>query len=244
MSQIRRLSPRDLETLSAYLDGQLSPAETARLQLRLSREASLQEGLEELRWTSSALRSLPSVPIPRSFTLHPTTAPARRAAPWYPTLQLGTALAGIALVAVVGLDVLQAGQLAAASRALTGQAPAMEAPAATGAELFAAQLVETPTAAYGLGEAEDGLPPPAGTAAPALPAAVAPTPSPTEVKAGDEAPVEDALRSAPVPGAAEEEAAMAESTGWPAVRYAEIGLGVLTVVLGALTLTQRRRTSG
>jgi len=106
---MRRLSDlplRDLELLSAYLDGELTPREADRLQARLDGEADLRWALEELRRTVSVVRSLPEVRPPRSFTLSAEAAGSRGRAAAYPVLQLATALATLAFVAVVGLDAL------------------------------------------------------------------------------------------------------------------------------------------
>ena len=106
---MRRLSDlplRDLELLSAYLDGELTPRESDRLQARLEAEADLRWALEELRRTVSVVRSLPEVRPPRSFTLTPEAAGSRARPAVYPLLQLATALATLAFAAVVGLDAL------------------------------------------------------------------------------------------------------------------------------------------
>lgn len=50
---------RDAKNLSALLDQQLNPAESARLQKRLQTEAELRDVYEDLRQTRSALRRLP-----------------------------------------------------------------------------------------------------------------------------------------------------------------------------------------
>jgi hypothetical protein len=241
MSQIGRLSTRDLEALSAFLDGQLTAAEAARLEIRLEREPQLREALEELRWTSTVLRTLPTLPVPRSFAIKPAAAPVRRAPRGYPLLQLSTAIAGIALAAVVGFDVLS---VATPLRNLAVQEAASEAPAEPGVEMFAAQLAETSTPRVaGEEEAYDRLPAPEGTVAPGLLAA-APTPYPTEVKTLPSATLaDDSYRSAPAEGAAIEEAVAADEVGWPAIRYIEIALGVVTVLLGGLTLAARRRST-
>ncbi|HWL10967.1 MAG TPA: zf-HC2 domain-containing protein, partial [Planctomicrobium sp.] len=53
------LNPTPDELLSAYLDGELSPSETASLEQRLSTDSSLREQLQELRELSQTLRQLP-----------------------------------------------------------------------------------------------------------------------------------------------------------------------------------------
>src|SRR3989338_8072522 len=57
-------APRDLDRLSAYLDGQLSASEKARLEARLRSEADLREALDGLRRGQTALRGLPAPPPP------------------------------------------------------------------------------------------------------------------------------------------------------------------------------------
>ena len=80
------LSPRDAQTLSAYLDGQLSPEETRRLELRLARDPSLRSALDALRATRAALRRAPQRRAPRSFALTPRMVakkpPLPRAVSW------------------------------------------------------------------------------------------------------------------------------------------------------------------
>jgi hypothetical protein len=130
MTGLGRISSRDLERLSAYLDGQLSRAEVARLEARLRDEALLREALDGLRQAKAALASLPSLRPPRNFTLTREMAgvrPQRRA---YPALRLATAIATVAFLAVSGLDVL--------SRGAGRFAPGASAPAPAAEELLQA----------------------------------------------------------------------------------------------------------
>ncbi len=60
---------RDIELLSSYLDGRLSPSESARLESRLSSDPELASVLNDLRAARSVLRKLPSRKAPRNFTL-------------------------------------------------------------------------------------------------------------------------------------------------------------------------------
>jgi hypothetical protein len=95
-------TPQDFERLSAYLDNQLSLSEKAKLDARLSREPELKATLADLRMTAHALRSLPTLKTPRSFTL--TAAQAQGAVqprPMFPALRFATALAAVALAVVV-----------------------------------------------------------------------------------------------------------------------------------------------
>lgn len=63
------MKPRDLELLSSYLDGQLSPSDVTRLETRLRTEPQLADVLTDLRATRNLLRKLPKRRAPRNFTL-------------------------------------------------------------------------------------------------------------------------------------------------------------------------------
>ncbi len=67
------LPERDLELLSVYLDNELSEQERRLLEQRLRSEPALRAELDELQATVMALREMPPVPLPRSFTLDPAT---------------------------------------------------------------------------------------------------------------------------------------------------------------------------
>jgi hypothetical protein len=59
----------DIEQLSSYLDGHLSPAESARFESRLSSDPELASAFNDLRAARGILRKLPSRKAPRNFTL-------------------------------------------------------------------------------------------------------------------------------------------------------------------------------
>ncbi|RMF39528.1 MAG: hypothetical protein D6755_14190 [Anaerolineae bacterium] len=94
------LSVKELETLSAYLDGVLSPKERARLEARLEDDAALREELESLRRTRAVLRAAPRVRAPRNFTLTPEmVSPPISFFAWLrPTMQWGAAMAMVLLL--------------------------------------------------------------------------------------------------------------------------------------------------
>jgi hypothetical protein len=75
------ISKRDWETISAYLDGQLSSRKQARLESRLQQDQKLCLALEELRDTRQVLRSAPRLRAPRSFMLTPEMAGQPRRLP-------------------------------------------------------------------------------------------------------------------------------------------------------------------
>jgi hypothetical protein len=101
------MTPKDFDRLSAYIDDQLSPREKAALEARLERDAELRAALDELRLTVRALRALPSVKPPRSFTLTPALVGqgAGGRQPFFPALRLAAALSAIALVVVMAGDI-------------------------------------------------------------------------------------------------------------------------------------------
>jgi len=100
------LSDRDLELLSAYLDGELDDRERSDLESRLAGEAPLREALAELRATVELVRELPRLRAPRSFALDP--AAHGRRTPWWQrvlasgeVLQLAGALGSAAAVMLI-----------------------------------------------------------------------------------------------------------------------------------------------
>jgi hypothetical protein len=89
---------RDVEKLSAYLDGQLKPSEVARLETRLHSEPQLASVLKDLRQARGLLRQLPQRRAPRNFTLTPKMVGQKPPLPrTYPLFQFATALATLFL---------------------------------------------------------------------------------------------------------------------------------------------------
>lgn len=89
---------RDVEKLSAYLDGQLKPSEKARLESRLQSDPELASILKELRQTRGLLRQLPKRRAPRNFTLTPKMVGQKPPLPrTYPVFRLATVLATLLL---------------------------------------------------------------------------------------------------------------------------------------------------
>lgn len=172
------MNQRDLELLSSYLDGQLKPSESARLESRLSRESELRAVLDDLRSTRSLLRKLPMRQAPRNFTLTPRMVGKNPPLPrTYPAFRFMTALASLLLFFTMGLNYLvpQMASLPPAFGMGGGGAPevssAQEAPAATEAPLLEAPAAEPPA---------ELVPLPTPTAAAADSARVEATPSQKE----------------------------------------------------------------
>jgi hypothetical protein len=183
------LSDDDSELLSAYLDNELSAAERVNLERRLGADPGLQAELEDLRAVGVVLKSLDPLPPPRSFTLDP--AQVARPRPFFPLtwfMQLGSGLAGLALVLLASIQLLAAGVggaaplPAAAPMAAATAAPAMGAPEA--ASEMRMQSAETTEAAGVSAFAEPTAAPAAGAAE----SAPAPAPTPAPSIAADQAP--------------------------------------------------------
>ena len=97
----------ELNTLSAFLDGELKKSERQHLQTRLAQEPELRERLENLRKTKVLLGSLPHLDAPRNFTLTPEMVKVReKKQPWSSVLRLASAMAAVFLVALVGLELV------------------------------------------------------------------------------------------------------------------------------------------
>ena len=63
------MNRRDTEKLSAYLDGELKPSDSTKLEARLKTDPELASVLNDIRATRTLLRKLPSRKAPRNFTL-------------------------------------------------------------------------------------------------------------------------------------------------------------------------------
>jgi len=99
------MKPRDLELLSAYLDGQLKPSDSVRLEARLKTDPELASVLTDLRSTRNLLRKLPARRAPRNFTLTRKMVgqnpPLPRA---YPLFRFATTLATLLFIFSFGVN--------------------------------------------------------------------------------------------------------------------------------------------
>jgi hypothetical protein len=159
---------RDVEQLSAYLDGELSQAERARLKSRLARDPGLSAALEELRQARTLLRRTPQRGAPRNFTLTPKMAGLRPPLPRaFPVLRLSSAVATLLLFITFAGELLgpiALGAQAPAPQVMApaygggvGGGPAENAPAATdkGGVVEAIPTPQVMAPAYGGGPAEN-----------------------------------------------------------------------------------------
>ena len=116
---------RDVERLSAYLDGELSQAERARLESRLARDVGLSAALDELRATRALLRRTSRRRAPRSFTLTPKMAGLRPPLPRaVPVLRFASVLATLLLFVTFAGNLLGPIALGAQAPAPQKMAPA------------------------------------------------------------------------------------------------------------------------
>jgi hypothetical protein len=160
---------RDIERLSAFLDGQLSRAEVARLESRIKTDPELTAALEELRQARAALRRTPQRRAPRNFTLTPKMAgirpPVPRAAP---ALSWASAVAMLFFLFTLGTNLL--------GRLSFGAAAPMMAAAPSGMGGGYGGGPADTNATQPPSSAENVLP---GTATPGAPTSLAPEPTAT-----------------------------------------------------------------
>ncbi len=259
------ISDQDFERLSAYMDHQLSAAEKSTLEARLAREPELKSALNDLRLNARTLSDLPQLKPPRNFTLTAAQAQAIRSksspwTAWLPTLRLATAAATFAFVAVLGLDLLGAGNLAQPQRIAETQemmsamqaseankaADASGTPMAEVMPMAPATVDQAGTA--GLTASGAG----GGTEAATLEAVGTPEPPARSALTATEAPAEAtvvalALDAYPVPEATnptQDVTSFAATAPAPAAspwRAWTIGMGVLAAALALTTWIMTRR---
>jgi anti-sigma factor RsiW len=220
--------------LSAYIDGRLSSEDERRLEEHLEACADCRSELEELRSVVEAMRSLPTVPAPRSFAIEPAAVPRPRpvGAP-RASLALGglSAAALLVFAVILGADLLSrsGGETVQKASVPEAMAPALQADAG-------AQANESGTDEGALAPEES----PAPEQAPAL--------APTVTAPGEAAETPEARAAElPTPPAPEEEAPAAaqEGGGGGAGRTVLLGLEVafgvafVTALAGAVWLRRR-----
>lgn len=87
---------RDVELLSTYLDGQLNPSDSARLESRLKTDPELVAIMDDLRAARGLLRQLPGRRAPRNFTLTPKMAGVKPPLPRaYPIFRFASVFAAL-----------------------------------------------------------------------------------------------------------------------------------------------------
>lgn len=193
-----------VELLSAYLDGQTSPAERANIDAHLRECGACQAELESLRRTVTLLQAMPRVAVPRAFTLSEAQVGVRRPEPapnWFGGLARGLgAVAAVLIVALVAFTVLrpeqapwspsaQVARVAPTTAAPVAEVATQPALAATAAENApAAEPAPFAKSAPAATEApQTGMASEAPTPEAEQPAALAAAPAPTDAEAFDAA---------------------------------------------------------
>ena len=117
---------RDIEQLSAFLDGQLSRVDAARMESRLVSDTDLAAVLGDLRLSRSILRRTPRRRAPRNFTLTPKMAGIRPPLPRVvPALNWASVVAALFFVFTLGSNLLGRMSFGAAAPMMAAEAPAM-----------------------------------------------------------------------------------------------------------------------
>jgi anti-sigma factor RsiW len=189
---------RDVELLSAYLDGQLSQAETTRLETRLKSDPQLRAVFDDLSQPRALLRQLPARRAPRNFTLTPKMAGLKPPIPRaFPLFRFASALAAILFVFSFAVNLTV--PAFSAMRAAAPMPAAFGKGGGGGADptMEAAQLNQSEAASQA----------PAATEAPALIAPAAPMPTASAqdsaaITLTPEAPRTMAVMATPTPEAA------------------------------------------
>ncbi|MDX1662674.1 MAG: zf-HC2 domain-containing protein [Candidatus Promineifilaceae bacterium] len=100
------------EQISAYLDGEMTPAERGRFESALEQEPALRADLEAFQQIKRSVQALPRIRAPRNYVLDPAVYGAQKPAPsfgYYPVLRTATALTALFLVLLVSLDLITPG---------------------------------------------------------------------------------------------------------------------------------------
>jgi hypothetical protein len=215
------MNQRDLELLSSYLDGQLKPSDSARLENRLKTDPQLASALNDLRTTRTLLRKLPQRRAPRNFTLTRKMVGQNPPLPKaYPFFKFASALATLLFVFSFGLNSISR----TAAPAIGGFGGGADAASQESSELYAESA------------------PAAATEAPAEPPAAQMVPAPTMTAAA-----EDAFRGAETPtlealavGNAVEQKQLEKQLREPVVPFTwQIVLGAVAVLSVLLMLLMR-----
>lgn len=173
------------ELLSAYSDDALDVLERRRAEAQVQSCAACAQELRDLRMFKTLLRELPAAQPRRSFTLDPATAVGPRRL-LFPMLRLATMAASLLFFVVLGADLLNVGGIGSQGDAATFSTK--EAPAARQLDSGTGAADSEMAEAYG-----------AASAAPSIAALVAP-PAPESDAAGSAASaVPEAMADATLP---------------------------------------------
>jgi anti-sigma factor RsiW len=267
-----KISTREWEAISAYLDGQLAPKERSRLEARLQANAELRTALDEMRRTRAVLRSQPRLRAPRNFTLTTKMVGVRPAPRGFPALRLVSAFASILLVFVLVGDLfftapvtsqplpLMAQEAAPIEKSVSDATAAGNSAEAEAGEEASRFSLESPTS-----EALQAAPPaaaeaPTATPEAALSAQVAPETEPeapmgaagSAPMGGEVQPTQEAqllLEEQPLMADSASEADQGARQSWvnidrSVLRAVEIGLGLVAILAGLAAFYLRKAANG
>lgn len=232
------MNKRDLELLSAYLDGELKPSDSTKLEARLTSNPELASVLNDLRATRTLLRKLPARKAPRNFTLTRKMVgqnpPLPRA---YPAFRFVTAVATLLFFFSFAANAL-APQFASVTPFGRGGGGGVEQTEMFAAEAAtqepAAQIPLEPQATMQAEEPSVALVPP-GTELPPAEDATRIMETPSTKEGGEENPVGEAEQLQVPPEAS--------PAPMPVISYAwQIGL-LIVAATGALLMSLMRRAS-
>ena len=113
MNKCKQLSSRELQLLSAYLDGELSKKDQKRVEKLLSDHPAASTSLEKLRQVKSVIKLLPIHKVPRNFTIS-TEEVSRSLIPSLAgVLRYASAVSAALLAVILAFDFISPYQLAA-----------------------------------------------------------------------------------------------------------------------------------
>ena len=122
MKKSKQLSARELQLLSAYLDGELSDKDQKRVEKLLSDHRAANYSLEKLRQVKSVIKLLPIHKVPRNFTIS-TEEVSRSLIPGLAgILRYASAVSAALLAVVLAFDFISPYQLAAGDLGLARSA--------------------------------------------------------------------------------------------------------------------------
>jgi anti-sigma factor RsiW len=104
---MKKITFRHVEQLSAHLDGNLSQAESVRIESELKADPNLRAVMDDLSQSRALLRKLPQRRAPRNFTLTPKMAGVKPPLPRaVPALRWATSLAALLLLVTFATNAL------------------------------------------------------------------------------------------------------------------------------------------
>jgi hypothetical protein len=96
---MKKISDRELGSLSAYLDGEVSHKDRERIEARINEDAEFAEFLEQLKNTRALIRNTPKLRAPRNYLLTPEmVGQASQPRRLFPVFRFASALATVVLI--------------------------------------------------------------------------------------------------------------------------------------------------